>query len=190
MIRRTRKRKCRHCKTFFTPDPRNAHHQNYCGRQECRKASKKGSQRRWLSKPENKNYFSGPQNVERVRQWRENHPGYWRVRTSCNPDALQDVLCENQQQNQLVNINFVQPVLQDLFIEQEPVLIGLIAQLTGCALQDDIALAIRRMQQLGRDILYPSHQSKGGQHAQTSHLSATHPAGPQTVQLGGSPAGP
>jgi hypothetical protein len=27
--------------------------------------------------------------------------------------------------------------------------------LTGCALQDDIARAARRMQQLGNDILYP-----------------------------------
>jgi hypothetical protein len=106
------------------------------------------------------------------------------------PDALQDVLCENQKQNQSVNTHFVQPALQDLFIEQQPVLIGLIAQLTGYALQDDIALAISRMQQVGRDILYPSQQPKGGQHAQTSHLSATHPPGPQTVQLGGSPAGP
>jgi len=190
MIRRTRKQKCQHCKIFFTPDPRNAQHQCYCGQPECRKASKKASQRRWLSKPENKNYFSGPQNVERVRQWRENHPGYRRARTSCSPNALQDVLCENKQQNQSVNTKFIQPVLQDLFTEQQPVLIGLIAQLTGCALQDDIALAIRHMQQLGRDILYPSQPSKGGQHAQTSHLSATHPQGSQTVQLGGSPAGP
>jgi hypothetical protein len=34
-------------------------------------------------------------------------------------------------------------------------MVGLIAQLTGCALQDDIARAARRMQQLGNDILYP-----------------------------------
>lgn len=189
MIRRTRKRKCKHCKTFFMPDPRNAHHQCYCGRQECRKASKKASQRRWLSKPENKNHFSGPANVERVRQWRENHPGYWRAKPSDNPDALQDLLCEHSKQNQWVDTNFVQPALQDLLTEQHPVLIGLIAQLTGYALQDDIASAIHRMQQVGRDILYPS-QPKGGQHAQTSHLSATYPKDPPPVQLGGSPAGP
>jgi hypothetical protein len=43
-----------------------------------------------------------------------------------------------------------------------PVLIGLIAQIIGYALQDDIALAAHCMQQLGCDILYP--QLKGESH--------------------------
>ena len=38
---------------------------------------------------------------------------------------------------------------------QPAVVIGLIAQFTGYALQDDIAMAARRMQQLGNDILNP-----------------------------------
>jgi hypothetical protein len=38
---------------------------------------------------------------------------------------------------------------------QPSVLIGIIAQLTGYALQDDIAMAARRMQQFGNDILNP-----------------------------------
>jgi hypothetical protein len=38
---------------------------------------------------------------------------------------------------------------------QPAVMVGLISQLTGFALQDDIARAARRMQQLGNDILYP-----------------------------------
>jgi hypothetical protein len=33
---------------------------------------------------------------------------------------------------------------------------GLIAQLTGAALQEDIASASRRLQHLAHDILYPS----------------------------------
>ena len=44
----------------------------------CRQASKAASQRRWLRKPDNRDYFSGPTHVERVRQWRQAHPGYWR----------------------------------------------------------------------------------------------------------------
>ena len=31
---------------------------------------------RWLGKPENQGYFSGPQHVSRVQAWREANPGY------------------------------------------------------------------------------------------------------------------
>jgi hypothetical protein len=43
-----------------------------------RAASKADSHRRWLSKPANREHFRGPANVERVRQWREANPGYWK----------------------------------------------------------------------------------------------------------------
>jgi hypothetical protein len=190
MIRRTRKHKCKHCKDFFTPDPRNAYHQEYCSKPDCKKASKANSQRRWLAKPENQNHFSGPDHVQRVQDWRKAHPGYWRRKTSCNKNALQDVLCENTKQKQVVHTNLAKNALQDVLTHQHSVLIGLISHLTGSALQDDIVLTIGRMQQLGNDILYQPNHAKGGQHAKTSHLSAAHPQNPQTVQLGGSPAGP
>lgn len=44
-------------------------------------------------------------------------------------------------------------MLQDLFSAQPVVLIGLIANLIGSALQEDIAGSARRFQQLGQDIL-------------------------------------
>ena len=69
--------KCLHCGTFFIPDPRNRHHQQYCGEPECRRASKAASQRRWQSRPENADYFRGAENVARVQAWRKAHPGYW-----------------------------------------------------------------------------------------------------------------
>jgi hypothetical protein len=68
-----KRRKCCNCNELFIPDPRNAKRQRY-----CRKASKAASQRRWLQKPENQDYFSGPQNVKRVQLWREANPRYWR----------------------------------------------------------------------------------------------------------------
>jgi len=190
MIRRKKKRKCKHCKDFFIPDPKNAYHQKYCSEPDCKKASKAASQKRWRNKPENKNYFSGPDHVQRVRQWRKAHPGYWRKKTSSNPNALQDVLNENAKQKQSVNTNLAKHALQDVLTHQQAVLIGLISQITGSELQDDIALTVGRMQQLGNDILYQPNKCKGGQHAQTSHLSAAHPQGSQTLQLGGSPTGP
>ena len=80
-------RKCMNCREWFDADPRAIHTQHYCGRPECRRASHAASQHRWLSKPENHDYFRGEANVVRVQAWRQSHPGYWRT---CQPDALQD----------------------------------------------------------------------------------------------------
>ena len=66
MSTRTR-RKCRHCAQLFRPDPRNALHQRYCSAPACRRASKAASQRRWLAKAANRDYFRGPEHVARVR---------------------------------------------------------------------------------------------------------------------------
>lgn len=146
--------KCPHCQQLFTPDARNATRQRYCSKPGCRKQSKADSQRRWLQKPENRDYFSGAEHVLRVKRWRASHPGYWR-RAKASRVALQDPLIAQPSVN-AVNIHASEKdALQDLLILQPAVMVGLIAQLTGCALQDDIARAARRMQQLGNDILYP-----------------------------------
>src|SRR5216683_3305494 len=169
LMRRPRtKRKCKHCQTFFAPDPRSARRQRHCSKPECRQASKAASQHRWLHKPGNRDYFTGPTHVERVRQWRRAHPGYWR---------RQDTLAS--------------PALQDHFFMQPAVFVGLLAHLTGLTLQEDIAITARRLQQLGRDILMSSPLLSGGMpDAQTPHLIAHTPASPSTVQLGGSAPGP
>ncbi len=78
MVRHLRKRKCKHCQTFFDPDPRSVGRQPSGSPPPCRQASQAASQRRWLHKPTNLASFSGPAPVERVRQWRKAHPGYWR----------------------------------------------------------------------------------------------------------------
>ena len=66
-MKRYRRRKCRHCKELFRPDPRNLRHQRYCSKPACRRASKAASQHRWLSKAQNRDYFRGAENVQRVR---------------------------------------------------------------------------------------------------------------------------
>jgi len=187
---RIKKRKCRNCGQFFLPDYRNAKRQHYCPKPECRNASKTESQRKWLNKPENKDYFTGPAHVKRVQQWRKRHPGYWRKKS--NPEnELQDPCRENHIEKQSVDSTFMKSALQDPCISQVSVLIGLIAQFTGSALQDDIADTIGRMQQLGNDILYQPNYAKGGQHvAKTSCLSPSHPPDQQPVRLGGSSPGP
>src|SRR5271165_5645719 len=75
-------RKCQYCKEFYLPDRRNLHHQRYCAEPACRRQSKAESQRRWAQKPENQNYFSGPQISQRVKEWRKRNPGYWRKATT------------------------------------------------------------------------------------------------------------
>ena len=89
-VKRTRRRKCRHCGQLFDPDPRNRHHQKYCSAPACRRASKAASQRRWLAKPANRGYFRDPTHVARVQRWRDAHPGYWRRTGAQEAAALQD----------------------------------------------------------------------------------------------------
>ncbi len=167
MEKRNKKRKCPCCKEYFILEPRNAWHQEYCRKPECRKASKTASQQRWLQKKENKDYFRGSANVQRVQKWRKAHPGYWRKKASCNKNALQDLLPEKTEQKQPVTSTFESSALQDFLSPQPAVLIGLIAQITGTTLQDDIAISASRLRQLGNDIL----NFKGGEHdTKTSHI--------------------
>lgn len=146
--------KCPHCQQLFTPDARNATRQRYCSKPGCRKHSKAESQSRWLQKPENRDYFRGPEHVLRVQRWRAANPGYWR-RIKRRPGALQDPSIAQVAVSNTDRHHAEKDALQDLLILQPAVMVGLIAQLTGSALQDDIARAARRMQQLGNDILYP-----------------------------------
>ena len=88
-----KKKKCPHCNQLFLPDARNGSRQKFCCRTpECRKASKKDSQKRWFEKPKNQDYFRSSQNQDRVREWRKSHPGYWRRKSSKKRSPLQDVI--------------------------------------------------------------------------------------------------
>jgi hypothetical protein len=162
--------KCANCHQPFHPDPRNAWHQRYCQADACRAASKVASQQRWLAKPENCDYFRGPDNVARVRAWREAHPGYAR-RAGRPPHApapapaptsapLQEVVptqvLDAQEESRQLEVPVgavAQQALQDLLQQQPVVLIGLLAHLSDSTLQDDIAQAGRRLLQLGHDVL-------------------------------------
>ena len=75
MSAKNKQRKCRCCNVFFTPDCHNPNRQFYCSAPDCRRASKAASQRRWLQKPANRNYFRDAENVQRVQQWRKSVNG-------------------------------------------------------------------------------------------------------------------
>ena len=183
-----KRKKCCNCNKLFRPDPRNASRQKYCRKSQCRKASKAASQQCWLQKPENQDYFRGSQNVQRVQQWREAHPRYWRRKRQNKPEALQDPLITQPTENKNDNDKFTNDALQDLLLAQPPVLIGLIANFTGTALQENIVMTLQRLQQLGLDIANHSTRNKGGHYGiQDSHRCRTHPQSPQAVQLDRSP---
>ncbi len=192
MNEKIQKKKCRHCRCLFVPDHRNRKQQTYCQKDLCRKASKKASQRKWLSKPENKDYFRSPDNVERVQKWREDTPEYWK-RTKPST-ALQDLLtsqpAEYKENNSQINARPQTRALQDLLMAQSPVIIGLIYNLTGSALQDDIANTLLRMQQFGQEILFSQTREQGGDHdCKKSNSKTKNSENTQQLQLGRSPAG-
>jgi hypothetical protein len=190
MVRQTPHRKCKQCQTYFVPDPRCGKRQHYCSQPECRQASKVASQPRWLDKPANRNYFKDSTHVERVRAWRQAHPGYWRRKSAETPHALQEDSAPQPSQNQALDASVTPEALQDDLFMQPTVLVGLIAHLTGLALQDDIVSTTRRLQQLGRDILSgsPPHQGDSPD-AQMPHFAGQTPARAQPIQLGGSALG-
>lgn len=143
-------RKCLCCKEFFRPDPRSRGHQRYCSKEGCRRASHTASQRRWLNKPQNRDYFRGPIHVARVQAWRRAHPAYGQRRRPVQRLPLQDV-CTTQALDS--SSQAVHPALQEIICAQPLVLLGLIAHFTDSPLQDDIAAATRRLVELGRDLV-------------------------------------
>ena len=106
-----------------------------------------------MAKPDNRGYFRGPENVERVRAWRSTHPGYWRRSSPKGRTALQEHSLTQATDNHNESASLTNTPLQELSRAQPLVLMGLIAQLTGAALQEDIAIASRRLQHLATDIL-------------------------------------
>jgi hypothetical protein len=119
----------------------------------CRKARKAASQQAWLSKEDNRYYFRGAANVERVRAWRQGHPGYWKRRRRGKGDALQDILIPQAAATPAEANQDGTVALQDLLNAQAPVVVGLIAHLTGMTLQDDIAAMMRTLHSRGRAVL-------------------------------------
>lgn len=145
-----RTNKCLCCEELFIADARNRGRQKYCAKPACRSAGKAARQRRWLAKPQNRNYFREADNAARVREWQHAHPGYWRNTRRYKRRTLQDAhpvqVIEQPEDNATL-------ALQDALRLQGPVLIGLIAHLSDSTLQADIAATSRRLLQLGQDIL-------------------------------------
>lgn len=151
--KRYKRSRCRNCKRLFYPDARNRGRQHYCGRSECRKASKDESNRKWKEK--NPDYHKGPIHVARVQNWRKKNSDRPKSgkKTKNRDTALQDPLF-----NQPIEIKgyierLLESALQDALQEQYLVITGIISQITNETLQDSIVLKQRRLRELGADIL-------------------------------------
>ena len=187
MSSKPNRRKCRCCKIFFLPDVHNPGRQFFCLAPDCRLASKAASQRRWLRKPGNRNYFRDAENMERVRQWRKAHPGYWKGPKSISkPSQPTDSEALN-----LGTISCNVPVreivaLQDFALTEHPAFVGLISMVTGSTLQDHIAEVGRNLLLQGKNILglYPREKTPPYDTKTTDPTRSCPPSASQ-LQLGG-----
>lgn len=178
------RRKCLCCKEFYRPDQRNLRHQRYCSKPACRKESKAQSQFRWLQRPENQNYFRGPENSRRVKEWRKRNPGYWRKKKTFVQVRLQEVCQEQVAPNEGVSSENTSDALQEVFLMQPAVVVGLISMMTGNSLQEDIVATARVLIRKGQDILESnpgSETTRFYDENQTSSLSATGAASAASV---------
>jgi len=184
-MKKIRRRKCLHCGELYHPDPRTRKWQRFCSNPECKRASKRLSRQRWSQKPANRDYFKGPEQVERTRVWRAAHPGYWK-KPPLAKEPLQDELQAQLVEFQQDKSSLIFDALQDESPLQPVLLVGLISTLAGSALQEEIAPFIRNVQARGHQILGtgPGSQPKGEYHVQTA--SSSRPSAPSsaTVQLG------
>jgi hypothetical protein len=179
------RRKCLNCRELFLPDYRRGPRQRYCCKPDCRKASKRESQRAWLAKPENQNYFRDAKNAERVRDWQQEHSGYWKNTARYRRRTLPDG-CPNQ----ALAAKEVVPAsprrtLQDLCSMPTPLFVGLISMFLGSTLPDDIATSARRLLIKGHDILgmVPGMKLERLLDEKTCPQSGATPESPASVQL-------
>lgn len=145
--------KCLNCNEAFHRDPRNGGRQSYCAKPVCRKASKAASQRQWLGRPENRDYFRGAGNCERVRVWLLANPGCRRKKRTPPGSVLQEPLIPQSVEDVSVAVPVATSLLQEILFVQPAMFVGLISVMTGYGLQEDIAASARSFLVRGEDIL-------------------------------------
>lgn len=179
MKKKIRRCRCKHCDDLFKPDPRNLKRQKFCDKPECKVASKKHSQQKWLIQPKNRDHFSGPENVIRVQQWRDQNPGYWKREKpkktiSLVEGALQETLSAKTVTGKGFSSDLIQIALQDSLSAETLVIIGFDTKLSEVALQDIIDIKDQGVVELVSDVLKTlKDQEKGDQHGKMLFFSRT-----------------
>ena len=158
MKKKTRRRRCKNCQELYKPDPRHLKRQKFCCKPACKAASKKHSQQKWLNKPKNQDYFSGPEHVIRVQEWRRGNPEYWKQKnplkkSSLIEDALQEMKTGKTLAGKGSSIDLIQMPLQDLISAKTLVFIAFDTHLNKIALQEIIDATDQETVKLTPDIL-------------------------------------
>lgn len=168
--------KCLCCRALFLPSANNRGRQLFCTSPLCRKAAKARANRKW--RDNNPTYHSGPEQVERVNNWRANNPGYSRAKKPKKPRTpLQDFAIPQPVANKSFSNTDPQPqsvfsqsdpgpaqgadsrngsLLQDLAQTQTALLYGLISSILGNALQDSFEAHARLLVERGRRVMAAS----------------------------------
>lgn len=141
--RRTKSRACAHCGSKFPINARIGARHRHCSAPECRRASKRESQRRWLGKPENAGYFKGPANALRAKLWRAANPKK-RPQTQRTIQRLMDSALAAALKSCGV---------QDLSERHLALVLGLVSRLARGREQETIAREIRRLMFEGYAVL-------------------------------------
>ena len=191
MMPQRRRCKCLNCNELFLPHPRSAKRQRFCGKPDCRKASKRESQKAWLAKPGNQDYFHDAKNAERVRDWQKEHPDYWKNTARYRRRTLQEASSTQSPAVEEPAATFPNRTLQDLCSMQTPLFVGLISMLVDSTLQEDLANTTRQLVTKGHDILgmAPGMNLERPMHEKTCPQSGATPESSASVQLDRPPAG-
>jgi hypothetical protein len=179
MKKKIRRRRCENCNDLFIPDPRHLKRQKFCTKPECKTASKMHSQQKWLKKEKNWDYFSGPEHVIRVQQWRQENPGYWKREKSKKAPALfdhalQDTLLTKTSDGKGFQLSLMQDALQDMLSGKTLVIIGFNPHLNKAALQDIIDITDQNTIKSTPDILKKLiNRNRRCRHGQTLFFPGT-----------------
>jgi hypothetical protein len=140
--------KCLHCKKFFLPDRRNVfhlgvRHQKYCSEKACQVASHRAAQRKLRASPKRP---KPEDEVERVRAWRAKQREQAQAKAGVLRDDCPSEVVDRQEDSSGT------VVLRDDCLDRNPLIIGLISQLSG-VLRDDIEPVLRSLHSRGQMIL-------------------------------------
>ena len=138
--------KCLHCKKFFLSDPRNGRRQKYCSQAACQHASHRASQAKYRVSPKGKSNETKDDVAERVRKSRARRRGAREAEAAVLRDCCAAEVVETEEDKGS------RVVLRDDCLEQNPLIIGLISQISG-VLRDDIATTVKRLHSRGQMIL-------------------------------------
>jgi len=98
--------------------------------------------------------------VERVREWRAAHPGYWKRASERDKAPLQNAMklpgiADPAWDKASFDGECATKRIPGLLREQSPVVVGLIAQMTGCTLQNAILEVTEKLFEKGRAVIGP-----------------------------------